>query len=172
LSYGPNEEGLRYYLENIWPIIVSKDNTLKMVVIGRGGSEALSEFCISHGADYRGEVESTAPYYANALASVVPILSGYGTRIKILESLYYGVPTVSTTKGAEGLSVTSGVNIFLEDEPSEFATRVAEMCALDPHRRMQISQQAQAVVGEKYSEESFRKGVRDALLTADRYGRL
>jgi hypothetical protein len=51
----------------------------------------------------------------------VPLRSGAGTRVKILEAFSYGLPVISTTIGAEGLDVTPGADIIIADEAEDFA---------------------------------------------------
>ena len=69
--------------------------------------------------------------------AVVPLLSGSGTRLKIIEAWAAGRAVVSTTLGAEGLPVAHGVNIFLADSPDTFAESVN--CLLrDPVRRQSL----------------------------------
>jgi glycosyltransferase involved in cell wall biosynthesis len=58
-------------------------------------------------------VPDVRPFYGQALAAVVPLRTGGGTRLKILEAMAAGVPVVSTPLGAEGLDVTDGENVLL-----------------------------------------------------------
>jgi glycosyltransferase involved in cell wall biosynthesis len=71
-----------------------------------------------------GAVAEAIPELARAAVAVVPLLSGSGTRIKIIEAWAAGVPVVSTTIGAEGLPYTSGDDILIADEPHDFAEAV------------------------------------------------
>jgi glycosyltransferase involved in cell wall biosynthesis len=67
------------------------------------------------GVTVTGTVPDVRPYYHDALAAIVPLRTGGGTRLKILEAMAAGVPVVSTPLGAEGLAVTPGENILLAD---------------------------------------------------------
>jgi glycosyltransferase involved in cell wall biosynthesis len=64
---------------------------------------------------------------AGSSCSVVPIFTGGGTRLKILESMALHTPVVTTTKGAEGLEVKHGVHLLIADEPHTFATEVVRL---------------------------------------------
>jgi glycosyltransferase involved in cell wall biosynthesis len=66
-----------------------------------------------------GTVADVRPYYRDAVASVVPLRVGSGTRLKILESMAAGIPVVSTRLGAEGLGVADGADILLAETPGE-----------------------------------------------------
>jgi glycosyltransferase involved in cell wall biosynthesis len=67
------------------------------------------------GVTVTGTVPEVRPYYRDALAAIVPLRTGGGTRLKILEAMAAGVPVVSTPLGAEGLTITPGENILLAD---------------------------------------------------------
>ena len=77
------------------------------------------------GIELLGFVEDLRSEYARAACLVVPILSGHGTRVKIIEAMAAGVPVVSTRKGAEGLDLRVGEEILIADEPAAFARAVA-----------------------------------------------
>jgi glycosyltransferase involved in cell wall biosynthesis len=84
---------------------------------------------------------------------VVPLRIGGGTRLKILEAMALGTPVVSTTKGAEGLDVTSGENILIADEPAEFADAV--LCLLgDEPLRQKLAANGRRLVEGRYSWET------------------
>jgi glycosyltransferase involved in cell wall biosynthesis len=85
----------------------------------------------SAAVEYTGYVDDIRTLVAESRVSVVPLRHGSGTRLKILESLALGTPVVSTTKGAEGLSVTSGEDILLRDDPDGFARGVVELLGSD-----------------------------------------
>jgi glycosyltransferase involved in cell wall biosynthesis len=68
-----------------------------------------------------GRVDSVSPYLSRATALVVPLRSGSGTRIKILEAFAAGVPVISTAIGCEGLEVEHGRELFIADTAESFA---------------------------------------------------
>jgi glycosyltransferase involved in cell wall biosynthesis len=81
----------------------------------------------SSAVEYTGYVDDIRPLVAESWVSVVPLWHGSGTRLKILEAMALGTPVVSTTKGAEGLAVTSGDDILLHDDPDELARGVVDV---------------------------------------------
>ncbi|MDD2941950.1 MAG: glycosyltransferase family 4 protein [bacterium] len=168
MSYGPNEEGLRYFINDIWPILSGMDPDLQCLVIGRGGSEALAAAAREAGLDYRGEVASTAPYYSAARAAIVPLLSGFGTRIKILESLYCGTPVVSTSKGAEGLAVSNDRDILLADTAGEFSAAVIKILQMTPDQLTTRIANGRELITRHYSEDAVVNGLREAIHLLDR----
>ena len=81
-----------------------------------------------------GYVGDVRPYIAQAKVYVVPIRMGAGTKLKVLEAMAMGVPVVSTTLGAEGISVTHDQEILIADDPETFAARVVALMNDEPLR--------------------------------------
>ena len=77
-----------------------------------------------------GTVEDVRPYIARSAVCIVPLRIGGGSRLKILEALAMKKAVVSTTVGAEGLSITDGDNILIADTPERFSKCVVD-CLLD-----------------------------------------
>lgn len=76
-----------------------------------------------------GQVEAVEPYLAAADLSIVPLLRGSGTRIKILDAWAAGLPIISTSIGASGLDYADGRDILIEDDLSAFPRRIEELLA-------------------------------------------
>ncbi|MDQ1700291.1 MAG: polysaccharide biosynthesis protein PslH, partial [Frankiaceae bacterium] len=85
-----------------------------------------------------GAVDDVTPYVDAATVSVVPLRTGGGTRIKLVEALAHGRPVVTTSKGAEGIPVGDGVHVALADDASGFAAHVASLWS-DPARRERLA---------------------------------
>jgi glycosyltransferase involved in cell wall biosynthesis len=85
-----------------------------------------------------------------AAAFVVPLLSGSGTRLKILEALAMGVPVVSTAKGAEGIAGRDGVHFRIADTAADFAQAVLQILR-SPQEAESLRQAGRRLVLERYS---------------------
>jgi len=96
-----------------------------------------------------GEVPDVRPYYQQAKVSVVPLRSGGGTRIKILEAMACGRPVVSTSVGCEGLHVVDGEHLLVADTPADFAERVVTLLK-DQALRERLSRKARELVESQY----------------------
>ncbi len=96
-----------------------------------------------------GSVADVRPWLAQATVVVVPLRSGGGTRLKILEALAMSRPVVSTTLGAEGLDLEAGREIQIADDPGVFARRVVELLA-DPAARQRLG-----TAGRRRVEQSY-----------------
>jgi glycosyltransferase involved in cell wall biosynthesis len=125
LNYTPNRRGLEWFHRAIWPLIRAKDPEIRLVVIGYGAAPRdFTAVRTDPAVDFIGEVDTVAPYYHETSLSVVPLLQGSGTRVKILEAMSLGSPVVSTTIGAEGIPAESGTHLALADDPAIFAEAI------------------------------------------------
>lgn len=155
LSYRPNEEAVVFFVKQILPKIQQEIPDATLTVIGKGECPELSPQDLN-GVSFEGFVPSTEPYYKKAAVVIAPILSGAGSRIKIIEAMSYGCPVVSTVLGAEGIKVTHGEDILLADTADAFSRecvellKSAEKCAV-------IGAKASALFKENYSYEAFER---------------
>lgn len=119
LDYGPGEAAILYFLEEIYPLLQAKDSEINFLAVGQNPSNRLLKFS-NKNIIFTGRVEDIRPYVAKASIFVVPLLSGSGTRLKILDAMAMKIPVVSTSIGAEGLDVHHKKNIMLADSPHDF----------------------------------------------------
>lgn len=144
----PNVEGLKWFLDNVHPILRHKCNYI-LDIIGSGwditalGREIPSNFI------FKGFVEDLSSVVPGAIM-VVPILSGSGMRMKILESINNSVPFVSTSVGAEGLLFKNFDDCYIEDEYQLFAERIVELLA-DTVLQRRFVDNCRAVYEKNYS---------------------
>jgi glycosyltransferase involved in cell wall biosynthesis len=101
-----------------------------------------------------GMVEDVRPYIASASVCIVPLLSGSGTRLKILEAMAMGKSVISTSVGCEGIDVTHEKNIIIADEPSDFARWCIELLR-NAELRITLGQEGRKLVEAKYSWRSI-----------------
>jgi glycosyltransferase involved in cell wall biosynthesis len=128
LDYAPNEEGLIWFLKEIWPLLLEKCDDISLTVIGRGLlSQDLKAILCLASVNYQGEVKDVLPFYAETDVVIVPLLSGSGTRLKVLEAMAYNRPIVSTSKGAEGINYERNGHLLIEDDPYSFAKGILEL---------------------------------------------
>ena len=96
-----------------------------------------------------GHVSDINMLIASSWVSLAPVLSGGGTRLKILEAMAIGTPVVSTSKGAEGLDAIAGEHLLVADTPHEFAEDVVKILR-SKDLRDQVATKAHQFVKEKY----------------------
>ncbi len=130
LDWRPNQDAVVWFLDEILPRVRARVPDVTLRVVGRAPPAWLLEKVASvPGATVHGSVPDVRPYVARAGVSIVPLRVGGGSRLKIPEALAMERPVVSTSVGAEGLSVEGG--LFLADGPEAFAEAV-ERAILEP----------------------------------------
>ncbi|KAA9036396.1 glycosyltransferase [Ginsengibacter hankyongi] len=150
LSSRPNSEGLYWFYRSIWPMVQKAYPQLKLLVVGSGKLPAeMNDLLNDEGLIFTGSVEDVKPYYSQSAISIVPLKTGSGTRLKILEAMSFGVPVVSTSQGAEGIDYTNGFDIIIADEEQLFAEQIIHLLK-DNEQRLMIQKNARALVERKY----------------------
>jgi glycosyltransferase involved in cell wall biosynthesis len=130
MDWGPNLEGILWFLNSIWPSIHEKYPQLKMYLAGRNMSEEIRDINLPN-VEMIGEVDDAISFMCSKAIMVVPLLSAGGIRVKIIEGLALGKVVISTTLGAEGLDCTDRKNIMLADRPDEWIQALDELLS-DP----------------------------------------
>jgi polysaccharide biosynthesis protein PslH len=125
LSTHANKEGLLWFYNSVYPIIQKKMPAIRFTVVGHVQDETpFQKLKDDPTVNFEGPVASVQPYYQRCSVAVVPLLSGSGTRLKILEAMSLGNPVISTAKGAEGIIYEDGLHLFIADEATAFAEKV------------------------------------------------
>lgn len=127
MGYLPNRDAARYFCRCIFPLIREKRPGCVLNLVGSGGTRHLSDLEQPGVVNVTGRVEDPLPYYERSRLAVVPLRSGGGSRLKILEAMALGRPVVSTSLGREGLSLQDGQEIITADDPREFAEAVVRL---------------------------------------------
>lgn len=133
MNYLPNVEASIWFAREIWPALYARFPQWKLTLVGADPLPAVQALANLPGVEVTGTVEDVRPYYEQAVIAIVPLKTGAGTRLKILEAMAAGVPVVSTPLGAEGLKVTPGKDILIagpEPEWMEACSRLAGEPAL------------------------------------------
>lgn len=171
LDWMPNEEGIQWFVERVWPRIRTHHPNATFQIVGRNPPVSLKRVNAVPGVELIGRVPDVRPYLSAAQVVVVPLLTGGGTRLKIFEAMAMDKATVSTTLGAEGLPLIPGEHLLIADEADAFADSVITL--LDDHRkRERVGRAAYHLVTHAYTAETvarqFESICRDALESAQR----
>jgi len=151
MDYFPNKDAAVHFAHRIWPAVRSRLGEIELAIVGTNPGPEVLALGTLPGVRVTGSVPDVRPWYAGALAAVVPLRTGGGTRLKILEAIAAGVPVVSTPLGAEGLDVVDGESVLLADE--EDARGWAELLwtlAESPGRRQGLIEAGLRLVRNRY----------------------
>jgi polysaccharide biosynthesis protein PslH len=127
MEYHANVDAVTYFSREIWPAIRARRPELEFVIVGARPTLEVLALAKQPGIRVAGTVDDLRPYYRCALAAVVPLRVGGGTRLKILEAMAAGTPVISSSLGAEGLSVEDGTDLLLADTPKAMADAIISL---------------------------------------------
>ncbi|MBN1821162.1 MAG: glycosyltransferase family 4 protein [Prolixibacteraceae bacterium] len=149
LDWAPNQEGLLWFVRNCWPEILEKYPTLKFYVAGRNAPAWLENDLKVKGIVYLGEIEDAHEFIRSKSIMVVPLFSGSGMRIKIIEGMALGKVIVSTGIGTEGINTTHKKNILVADKKEEF---IEIICNLAGNKKLcgEIGSEAVRFIQENF----------------------
>ena len=150
MDWHPNEDAVCYFVETILPRIRAEVPDTSFTIIGRNPGERVRALTADPGVHVTGTIDDVRPAIDEASVYVVPLRAGSGTRIKIFEALAMAKPVVSTTVGAEGLSLESGRHFLAADTPHDFAHAVVRLLR-DPAKRLALGDAGRALVEANYS---------------------
>ncbi len=156
MEYPPNEDAAHYFGTQVLPLIRAKVPEARFVVAGRSPSARVSALHDGHSVTVAGFVPDIGRLFASSAIVVVPIRTGGGTRIKILEAMAASRAVVSTSVGCEGIDVTSGVDILTADAPEEFADACVKLLH-DREARQAVAAAGRRLVFEKYRWARIRE---------------
>ncbi|MBS1857911.1 MAG: glycosyltransferase [Acidobacteria bacterium] len=135
MEYHPNVTAVRFFRRQVWPILRERWPALRWRLVGRNPGSVAGYTAGDPRIEVVGPVADAVAELARARLAIVPLLSGSGTRLKILEAWAAGLPVVSTTIGAEGLPVRDGHHVLLADGAGPFADAVTRLLTCTQLRR-------------------------------------
>lgn len=160
MRYYPNVLAVKWFIEKVFPLILKEVPECIFYVVGGGVPENLKKYEKKYPVKFTGYVENLKEWYEKAKITVVPLKIGSGTRLKILESMAYGKPVVSTSTGAEGIEIKDGENIFIADSPEEFARKVV-LLYKNTAIYNKIKENARKLVEEKYDWKKISEKLKE-----------
>lgn len=164
LDYPPNLEAVTELVERHLPSLRGAFPGLRLRLVGRDPDGHGARFAQVPGVERIGPVDDLVPHYRDVHAVYLPIRSGGGTRIKILEAWALGVPVLSTTVGCEGLPSVDGEYLRRFETPAQ---GLAALRAVLAGQAQRLREQGRALVELRYSHDAavarLRSLVGDAL---------
>jgi sugar transferase (PEP-CTERM/EpsH1 system associated) len=127
MNYPPNIDAVTWFCDAVLPIIHRTHPDIQFSIVGDKPTRPVLALGQRRGVTVTGRVPDVRPHVADCLALIVPLRSGAGTRLKILEAMAMRRPVVSTNLGAEGLDVVPGRHILLGDTPEDLARHVVSL---------------------------------------------
>lgn len=163
LSYWPNIQGIKYYLNEIHPLIIRQDDKIKLCIAGRNPDEEIIELTNRNNIECIADPLDMYNIAKNCILTIVPLLSGGGTRIKIIHSMAMGLPVVTTSLGSQGLGVENRKHILINDDPASFANSILEVIN-DPELRRKLIDNGLAYVRDNHDYSKIFENYENLLL--------
>jgi glycosyltransferase involved in cell wall biosynthesis len=156
MEYHPNLAAVAFFRKQVWPILRERWPGLVWRLVGKN-PEAVRRYTQGdRRIEVTGPVDDVVKELARARVAVVPLLSGSGTRLKILEAWAAELPVVSTTVGAEGLPVIDGETALLADGAADFASAVTRLLTCSELRR-NLGQAGRLLLDKEFTWETAWK---------------
>ena len=165
MNWMPNEEGIRWFLNNVWDKVAKRNPDLQLNLAGRNMPKWLLRLKKKN-VNIVGEVPDAKEFVKNNDIAVVPLLSGSGIRIKIIESMAMGKTVVTTMVGAEGIQYSEYENIIIADSPSKMVEVICKIVK-EPDEAQRIGCNARRLVEDIYDN---RKIIERLLMFYDEIG--
>jgi len=153
MNWVPNQEGIRWFLEHVWPPVNKMFPDLKFWLAGRMMPDWLLN---AHypGVEIVGEVDSASDFIQSKMVMIVPLFSGSGIRIKIIEGMALKRPVISTAIGAEGINCLSGKNIMIADTAEEYIQWIRQ-CVEDKQFCNDIGDKARTLIENEHNNDKI-----------------
>jgi glycosyltransferase involved in cell wall biosynthesis len=170
LAYTPNVMGLNWFIQTIYGKFKLKHPDAKLLVVGNLGESddsKIKKICQQgKNIELHTNVPDVKEYYKKSKVVIVPLLTGGGTRIKILEAALAERPILSTRIGSEGLCFENDRELLNFSNAEEFIEKFSQICK--PKTYEDIVSKAKHTVIKNYSKEKFENMVQKAIDIIDK----
>ncbi len=159
LDWMPNIEGLNWFLNKVWPLVRQQTPGVSFHVAGRNTPNYLLNLSKPN-VVIHGEVPDAARFVGERSAMVVPLFSGSGMRVKILEGMALGKVIITTALGMEGIDAEHKKHLLVADTPEEFAAAV-KYCVENPEAVRAMGKAASHFVEERFNNKELARQLFD-----------
>jgi polysaccharide biosynthesis protein PslH len=151
LSYPPNADGIRWFLNEVFPLIQQQVPDVTLTIIGTNPPRDFLQAASAQPdtIDVTGFVPDLTPYMEAATLMVVPVRAGSGMRVRWLEAFARAMPTVTTTIGLEGITAEHDRHVLIADEPAHFAQETVRLLH-DEALQGQLGENGRLLAEQKY----------------------
>lgn len=153
MNWMPNDEGIRWFLDKVWDKVAKRNPDLMLNLAGRNMQKWLLKLKKKN-VNVLGEVPDAKEFVKNNDIAIVPLLSGSGIRIKIIESMAMGKTVITTMVGAEGIQYSEYENIIIADSPGKMVEVICKIVK-EPEEAQRIGRNARRLVEDIYDNKKI-----------------
>lgn len=150
----PNKDGINFFLDSIFPEVVRNKPNVRLVIAGKITSSIQINASLEENVDCLGYVPDLLDLYLKSRLVICPLISGSGTKFKIVEAMAYAMPIVTTKTCAAALSLVDGVNAFITDEPALYAYQVLRIIN-EPELAKKLSEEVSMTFKNQHSSSAI-----------------
>lgn len=151
MDWMPNQEAIKWFLNEVWSAIIAKEPTATFHLAGKNMPDEIIKLTATmHGVINEGEVKNANDFINNNNIMIVPLFSGSGMRIKIIEAMAMGKLVIGTSVAFEGIAVQHNKNGIIANTANEFKEAIL-MCLQHPEVVTSIGQKARKTIEEQYN---------------------
>lgn len=154
LDWAPNQEGILWFLEKVWPLVKLQVPRAEFHLAGRNAPDWFIKKARNFEVNFHGEVDSAIDFIRHFPIHIVPLWSGSGMRIKIIEAMAQGRVIVTTPIGVEGIAANDNMEILIREDPESFAEALIKLHS-NPHQMEAISQNAFTFVQQNFENRKL-----------------
>ncbi|HYC27835.1 MAG TPA: glycosyltransferase, partial [Chitinophagaceae bacterium] len=163
LTWEANVDGLLWMLENVWPELLKRQPGLQFYIVGKNPDARLIDMVAGlRDVHLEGFKDDLDEYYRRAKIFVAPLRFGSGTKVKVMNALYRGIPAITTKIGIEGIMAEHRKHIWLAETPEEWVDGVVTLLN-DKTVWQTLSNNSRQLSAEKYTWDAVMENVRKAI---------
>ncbi len=148
MDWMPNIEAVDWFMNTVWNEVIKSEPNVKLVLAGRGMPERFKKLA-SDNITIIDDVKDSSQFYSTYDIMLVPLWSGSGLRIKLVEGLAYGKAIITTSIGAEGIPYTSGKDLLIADSGAEFLKAILRVLS-DNACKKQLQESARVLAEQHF----------------------
>lgn len=158
LNWQPNLHAIRWFLEKVWPGVLSAVPSATLHIAGRDAPVSAGRWLRGERIAFDGEIDDARSFMASMNVIIAPLFAGSGLRIKIIEAMSTGRTVVATPVAVRGLPVAHRRELFIASDPSSFCSALTEVLT-DPLLRASAGMAAVALIRERFDNRALTAGL-------------
>ena len=166
LSWAPYAQSVQWFLEEVWQSFAKENPGVGLYIVGSNPPLSIQKWTGTMGVTVTGFVEDVMPMMHRCTAMIVPLLSGSGMRIKIVEAMAASLPVISTSIGIEGIKAIRDVHALVADQPNDIRSSMKRLLD-DGDLHQNLVEKGKDLVKNEYEWKSIAEqfiGVYESLL--------
>lgn len=164
LTWEANVDGLLWFMREAWPVLSSARPALKFYIVGKNPDPRIKELAAQSGSNIilTGFIDDLEPYFRKCRVFVSPLRFGSGIKVKVMNAMYRGIPTATTSVGAEGLDVVNGRHLMINDDIQSMTDSIVKLLS-DRELWKTLSRESRALAMRKYTWDAVMDIVRESI---------